>query len=70
LTADSVPLVIWGAAESAITIIAASIPILRALVRDNRPPPGQFCTEDERTLASPRPTTAGPHAGDIELRKL
>jgi len=33
-------LVILGCAESAITIIAASIPILRALLRDGRPPPG------------------------------
>lgn len=31
---DSVQVVIFGAAESAITIIAASIPILRALVRE------------------------------------
>ena len=30
----SVHLVIWGNAESAICIMAASIPILRALVRD------------------------------------
>ncbi|KAK0612021.1 hypothetical protein B0T14DRAFT_439154 [Immersiella caudata] len=33
-------LVILGVAESAITIIAASIPILRALLRDGRPPAG------------------------------
>ncbi|KAK0648575.1 hypothetical protein B0T16DRAFT_325546 [Cercophora newfieldiana] len=33
-------LVILGCAEGAITIIAASIPILRALLRDGRPPPG------------------------------
>jgi len=31
-----VQLVIWGVAESAITIIAASIPILRALLRDGK----------------------------------
>jgi hypothetical protein len=40
-TESTTQLVILGAAESAITIIAASIPILRALVRDYaRPPPG------------------------------
>ncbi|CAK7226338.1 hypothetical protein SEUCBS140593_006208 [Sporothrix eucalyptigena] len=33
---DTVQLVIWGVAESAITIIAASIPILRALLRDDK----------------------------------
>jgi len=33
-------LLILAAAESAITIIAASIPILRALLRDAMPPPG------------------------------
>ncbi|KAK0624516.1 hypothetical protein B0T17DRAFT_492545 [Bombardia bombarda] len=32
--ADGVDLFIWGNAESAITIIAASIPILRVLIRD------------------------------------
>ncbi|KAL2166460.1 hypothetical protein VTG60DRAFT_2744 [Thermothelomyces hinnuleus] len=40
-TEATTQLVILGAAESAITIVAASIPILRALVRDRpRPPPG------------------------------
>ncbi|KIH92540.1 hypothetical protein SPBR_02831 [Sporothrix brasiliensis 5110] len=33
---NTVQLVIWGVAESAITIIAASIPILRALLRDDK----------------------------------
>ena len=31
---NSVALVIWGAAESAVTIMAASIPVLRTLFRD------------------------------------
>ena len=31
---DAVPLVLWGVAETAVTIIAASIPVLRVLVRD------------------------------------
>ncbi|KAK3680778.1 hypothetical protein B0T22DRAFT_377321 [Podospora appendiculata] len=39
-TESTTQLVILGTAESAITIIAASIPILRALLRDTRPPPG------------------------------
>ncbi|KXX74856.1 hypothetical protein MMYC01_206697 [Madurella mycetomatis] len=39
-TESATELVILAAAEGAITIIAASIPILRALLRDSRPPPG------------------------------
>jgi len=35
-TGTTVQLVVWGVAESAITIIAASIPILRALLRDSK----------------------------------
>lgn len=41
-------LVIWGIAESAITIIAASIPILRALLRDGgKPSVAEMTTLDE-----------------------
>jgi hypothetical protein len=32
-TDDGTPLVIWGIAESAVTIMAASVPMLRILVR-------------------------------------
>ncbi|KAK3313244.1 hypothetical protein B0H66DRAFT_484600 [Apodospora peruviana] len=39
-TESTTQLVILATAESAITIMAASIPILRALLRDTRPPPG------------------------------
>ncbi|KAK4458968.1 hypothetical protein QBC42DRAFT_254821 [Cladorrhinum samala] len=39
-TESTTQLMILAAAEGAITIIAASIPILRALLRDTRPPPG------------------------------
>ncbi|KAH6847225.1 hypothetical protein B0I37DRAFT_308884 [Chaetomium sp. MPI-CAGE-AT-0009] len=40
-TESTTQLVLLGAAEPAITVVAASIPILRALVRDARPaPPG------------------------------
>ena len=60
---DTVALVSWGIAESAITIIAASIPILRALVRERPPPFADFGTADEKILASPlpapMPTTTG-----------
>jgi hypothetical protein len=31
---DAVEFVLWGSAEGAVTIMAASIPILRALLRD------------------------------------
>ncbi|KAK0629435.1 hypothetical protein B0T17DRAFT_185932 [Bombardia bombarda] len=34
---DGVPLVIWGIAEAAVTIVAASVPMLRVLVRSVRP---------------------------------
>lgn len=33
---DNIDLMLWGNAESSITIIAASIPILRVLIRDVR----------------------------------
>ena len=41
---DGIWLSILGTAESAVTIMAASIPVLRALFRDNavRPPPVRF----------------------------
>jgi hypothetical protein len=39
-TESTTQLIILGTAETAITIMAASIPILRALIRDTRPPPG------------------------------
>jgi hypothetical protein len=54
---------IWGGAEGATTIIAASIPILRALIRgDKGPSTARFDTADEdrlnytslETLTSPR----------------
>ncbi len=46
---------IWGGAEGSITIIAASIPVLRALVSDvkgsrNRSSGAKFDTIDERRL--------------------
>ncbi|KAH8888517.1 hypothetical protein GQ53DRAFT_724516 [Thozetella sp. PMI_491] len=48
LSDSTTQLVILGSAESAISIMAASIPILRALLRDSRPPPGpaQFYHND------------------------
>ncbi|KAK4192345.1 hypothetical protein QBC35DRAFT_374073 [Podospora australis] len=39
-TESTTQLMILASAEGAISIIAASIPILRALLRDTRPPPG------------------------------
>ena len=48
LSDSTTQLVILGSAESAISIMAASIPILRALLRDSRPAPGpaQFYHND------------------------
>ena len=52
-TADSVAVTIWGGAEGAITIIAASIPVLRAVVRgDESHYAARFDTTDERRLNS------------------
>ena len=48
---DSVAVVIWGGAEGAITIMAASIPVLRMLFRgSNGQSPAQFATIDEQRL--------------------
>ncbi|TEA15689.1 hypothetical protein C8034_v002304 [Colletotrichum sidae] len=75
---DTVQLVVWGAAESAVTIMAASIPILRALFREYTPPPARFISDEESMLrrlgaASGRggSTGAAPGIGrsrsDVEL---
>ncbi|TDZ33442.1 hypothetical protein C8035_v011848 [Colletotrichum spinosum] len=74
---DTVQLVVWGAAESAVTIMAASIPILRALFREYTPPPARFISDEESMLrrlgvASGRGGTgAAPGIGrsrsDVEL---
>ncbi|KAK2015658.1 hypothetical protein LZ32DRAFT_602306 [Colletotrichum eremochloae] len=47
---DTVELVIWGAAESAVTIVAASIPILRALFHDIKPAPARFVADEESMM--------------------
>ncbi|OLN85459.1 hypothetical protein CCHL11_08084 [Colletotrichum chlorophyti] len=47
---DTVELTIWGAAESAVTIIAATLPILRALFRDFTPAPARFATNEESMI--------------------
>ncbi|KAK1991421.1 hypothetical protein LX36DRAFT_663317 [Colletotrichum falcatum] len=58
---DTVELVIWGAAEGAVTMVAASIPILRALFHDTTPSPARFVADDEsmmRQLGTASSTTA------------
>jgi hypothetical protein len=46
-----VSVTIWGGAEGAITIVAASIPVLRALIRgDKGRSTARFDTIDERQL--------------------
>ncbi|KAK3995538.1 96ca82bc-67f3-4b3a-ab36-ffe7d8f40fbe [Cladorrhinum sp. PSN332] len=48
---ESVAVTIWGGAEGAITIMAASIPVLRMLFRGNNgQSPAQFATIDEQRL--------------------
>lgn len=46
-TADTVQLMILAAAEISVTIMAASVPILRALARDKIPGAGPFLALDE-----------------------
>ncbi|KAL3297350.1 integral membrane protein [Colletotrichum asianum] len=76
---DTVELVIWGAAESAVTIIAASIPILRALFRDYKPPPARFISDEESMLrrlgeasvrTMTRPQTAGIRRSRSEMELI
>ena len=52
---DTVAVTIWGGAEGALTIMAASIPVLRALIRSNRPsiPPAELSPSDVRRLQLP-----------------
>lgn len=50
---NTVPLVILGVAECAVTIMAASIPVLRALLRVNRLPNASEITQGR----IPTPTT-------------
>jgi len=48
---DTVAVTIWGGAEGALTIIAASIPFLRALIRGNKgQSTARFDTTDEQRL--------------------
>ncbi|TLS23422.1 uncharacterized protein PpBr36_06133 [Pyricularia pennisetigena] len=51
-TFDGVPLVIWGAVEVAVTVIAASIPVLRVLFRDIASSRGYF--QKEKGTGEPR----------------
>lgn len=55
VAADTIDLVIWGIAEGAITIIAASIPILRALLRD----PNKSTTDNVSHYMEQKPSQAG-----------
>lgn len=67
-TADTVAVTIWGGAEGALTIIAASIPMLRALFRgDKGRPQPQFGTADERILdGTASLDTPGPSPRKVE----
>lgn len=56
--ADGVDLFIWGNAESAITIMAASIPILRVLVRDAAISRRYYKSEDSKAI-EPKMSSSG-----------
>jgi len=56
-----VSVTIWGGAEGAITIIAASIPVLRALIRGEKGrSTARFDTIDERQLNTTSLETLSP----------
>ncbi|KAI1880957.1 hypothetical protein JX265_001197 [Neoarthrinium moseri] len=78
---DTVQLVVLGTAEVAVTVIAASVPILRALARDKIPQPGPFLALDETdrwtrqrlsdVITHPEdipPVPSTPHFEDIEMQ--
>jgi hypothetical protein len=80
-TVDTVQLVVLATAEIAVTIIAASVPILRALARDKVPSAGPFLALDETEhwtrqhitdssadQRSPPPIPEPPDAENIELQ--
>jgi len=59
LSADGVDLFIWGNAESSVTIIAASIPVLRVLVREVKQTYGRNSMTGVRSLKSTRKASEG-----------
>ncbi|KAK3954330.1 hypothetical protein QBC32DRAFT_336455 [Pseudoneurospora amorphoporcata] len=61
--ADGVDLFIWGNAESAITIMAASIPILRVLVRDAAISRRYYKAEDSKAIELKMSASEGKHSG-------
>jgi hypothetical protein len=59
--ADTVAVTIWGGAEGAITIVAASIPVLRALIRgDKGRSIAKFDTANENRLNTTSLETLSP----------
>ena len=59
--ADGIDLFIWGNAECAITIIAASIPVLRVLVRDATYSRRYYKSEDSKQIELKGSSTEGNH---------
>ncbi|EGY19441.1 uncharacterized protein VDAG_09643 [Verticillium dahliae VdLs.17] len=59
---ETVDLVIWGAAESAVTIIAASIPVLRAMFQGPRAAgEPRMGTREKALLRAPQPVLVAFH---------
>jgi hypothetical protein len=76
-TADGVDLVIWGNAESCLSIVAASIPMLRVFVRDVKSSRQYRSGYAEQTGTAGNysrfvtiTSQAGPPASDVELDKM
>lgn len=66
LTDHGYDLVIWGTAESATTIMAASIPVLRVLFRDIRLHPDRHYDTEEGTGPRERKRVATPLGVGLE----
>lgn len=62
MLADGVDLFIWGNAESAITIMAASIPILRVLIRDANISRRYYKSRDSKAMELKDTSSGGKHS--------
>ncbi|GAB1309823.1 Rhodopsin domain-containing protein [Madurella fahalii] len=76
--ADGIDLWLWGNAETTVTIIAASIPMLRVMIRDKARSQQVYGSSDyhkEQGLSASKPNTrvvtisSGPMSSDVEMVK-
>ncbi len=69
LTVETVAVTLWGGSEGAITIIAASIPVLRTLVRSDKisSTAARYAATDERRLNTTSLETFATSKGDKDV---